>query len=226
EECRWLLMNTFRSLAFFGFGAVNGYLAWLEERGEENTWRVYEEYRRQLQLLQWRRPPRHWVLKCPLHAYALDALLRLFPDSCVAKTHRDLHKVLPSLCSLRLTRCSIVTDTPDPRRVAEEATAHVTRLLRPALRARAEYPGRVYDVAYRDLLRDPIAAIRSITDRFGRPLSGAAQKAMRAWLAAHSQGEHGRHRYSLEQFGLDKGAVDHLFPDYPQCFGLPPGGTA
>jgi hypothetical protein len=49
---------------------------------------------------------------------------------------------------------------------------------------------------------------------------------MRAWLAAHPQGEHGRHRYSLEQFGLDKGAVDHLFPDYPQCFGLPPGGTA
>jgi hypothetical protein len=223
EECRWLLMNTFRSLGFGSFGAVNGYQAWLEEQGRENTRRVSEEYRRQLQLLQWCRPPRRWVLKAPLHAYALGVLLRLFPDACVVQTHRDLQEVLPSLCSLFLTRYGVYSDVPDSPQVADEAVEHVQRLLRPALQARAAHPGRVYDVAYRDLVRDPITALRGIYGHFGLPLSGTAEEAMRVWLVAHPQGKHGRHRYSLEQFGLDKGTIDRLFPDYPQCFSLAPG---
>jgi hypothetical protein len=224
EECRLLLMNTFRWNIFGAYGRHDGYNDWLEGQGAENTRRVYEDYRRQLQLLQWRRPPRRWVLKSPSHVYALDVLLRLFPDACIVQTHRDLHEVLPSLCSLRFTLRGLYSDAPDPRGVGAEVATNLVHRIRKAVRARAEHPGRVYDVAYRDLVRDPIAAVRGIYGHLDRPLTEAASEAMQTWLAANPQGKRGRHRYSLEQFGLDEGTIDRLRLEYPQDLGLLVGG--
>jgi hypothetical protein len=156
-----------------------------------------------------------------LHAYALETLLELFPDACVVQTHRDLAQVIPSLCSLRLIGRGVYSEDPDPRRVVGEASDHVLRLLRGALRARERHPGRVYDLAYRDLVADPHGVVRRINEHFGLPLSAAAEEAMRVWLANNPQGKHGRHRYSLEQFGLDRDTAHRLFPGYPECFGVP-----
>jgi hypothetical protein len=221
EECRFLLMNTFRTLAFSQYGLIPAYQRWLVEQGAGHTRLVYEQYRRQLQLLQWRFPPRRWVLKCPLHAFALEAVLALFPDACVVQTHRRLAEVLPSYCNLRLVGNSVFADDIDRGRLAVEAVEHATRLLRPALAVRTAHPGRVHDVSYRELVSDPVGTVRGIYERFGMTLSATAEQAMRAWLAANPQGKHGRHRYSLEQFGLDRDAIDRVFPDYPECFGLP-----
>ena len=66
-----------------------------------------------------------------------------------------------------------------------------------------------------------LASESGIYGRFGLPWGVEAEKNMRGWLAANPQGKHGRHRYSLEEFGLDRAAIDRLFPGYPQCFGLP-----
>jgi hypothetical protein len=222
EECSLLLMNTFRVLGNFGqYGHIGGFREWLDTLGPENTRLVYEEYHKQLQLLQWRCPPRHWVLKCPQHTLGLDALLRRFPDACVIQNHRPLAEVLPSACNLRLATMGMYADDPDPRRVATEACDYVTkRVLGPAARARGAHPGRVFDVSYRSLVRDPVAAVGAIYEHFGLRLGSEAEGRMRRWLAANPQGKHGRHRYSLEQFGLDRAAVDALFPGYPECFGV------
>jgi hypothetical protein len=224
EECFPLLMNTFRSLTFNHYGSIRSYREWLVGLGDANTLRVYEEYHSQLQLRQWGCPPRRWVLKAPVHAYGLAALLRLFPDACVVQTHRALAEVLPSLCSLRLLEHGLYSDNPDPHRIAAEAAKHVNDLLDAARRAREAHPGRVHDVSYRDLVSDPLGTARSIYERFDLPWASETEAGMRAWLAANPQGKHGRHRYSLEQFGLDRAAVDRLFPDYPECFGLPAFG--
>jgi hypothetical protein len=220
EECFPLLMNTFRALTFRRYGSIPNYLAWLDEQGQDDRLRVYEEYRRQLQLLQWRCPPRRWVLKCPSHAYSLEALLTLFPDACVVQTHRELTEVVPSACSLRATNVGMYAEEVDPRLLAAESTENLLhRILRPALAARAAHPGRVHDVSYRSLVADPVGTVRGIYERFGMSLGAEAEQVMGAWLAANPQGKHGRHRYSLEQFGLDRDAIDQLFPGYPECFG-------
>ena len=70
----------------------------------------------------------------------------------------------------------------------------------------------------RDLLRDPIGLIRAIYARLGWTLEGEAERRMRAHLASHPKDLHGPHRYSLESFGLDPGAIAHLFKTYREYF--------
>jgi hypothetical protein len=222
EECRLLLMNTFRTPGFGQYGTITGFLRWLDGLGDENTLQVYREYRRQLQLLQWQRPPRRWVLKCPMHAWGLEALLRLFPDACIVQTHRELAEVIPSACSMRATHHGLYVEDFDPGRIAAEATEYLARRILPAaLRARSAHPGRVFDVSYRQLVRDPLGVVAGIYQRFGLALSAQAEEGMRTWLADNPQNKHGPHRHSLEQFGLDRAAIDRLVPGYPACIGLP-----
>jgi hypothetical protein len=219
EECIPLLMNTFRCQGFQQFGCLPGYLEWLRGLGEGWTRRVYEEYRRQLQLLQWRHPARRWVLKCPLHAFGLDALLRLFPDACVVQTHRPLAQVVPSCCSMVLRQHSATCDGVEPRRVAAETIDILVRdILEPSRLARAAHPGRVLDVSYHDLVRDPVGAVRGIYEHFGLPLGAPMEENMRRWLAANPSDKHGKHAYSLEQFGLDPASLRARFREYPERF--------
>jgi hypothetical protein len=44
---------------------------------------------------------------------------------------------------------------------------------------------------------------------------------MRAYLAQHPRDEHGVHRYSLAQFGLDEGELRRDFEGYCERFDLP-----
>jgi hypothetical protein len=75
-------------------------------------------------------------------------------------------------------------------------------------------PGRFLDVAYADLVADPVAVATRIADRFGYRWSGAGLDAARAYVRDNPGGKHGRHRYSLEQFGLDRATVQRRFASY------------
>jgi hypothetical protein len=43
---------------------------------------------------------------------------------------------------------------------------------------------------------------------------------VRAYLADNPRDKHGTHRYTLEEFGLDRGEVDAAFADYRERFGV------
>ncbi len=68
-------------------------------------------------------------------------------------------------------------------------------------------------------MREPIETVRAVYARFGRALTGEAERAMRAFLAANPKDKHGRHRYSLEAFGLDREREARRFADYRARFG-------
>jgi hypothetical protein len=55
---------------------------------------------------------------------------------------------------------------------------------------------------------------------FGEPLTGEAETAMQAFLAANPKGKHGKHEYSLADFGLTREGVRDHFRGYIERFGL------
>lgn len=221
EECTYLLFSTFRTPAYALLGDVPGYLDWLRGRDGQDQRACYQEHRRFLQLLQWGRPGWHWVLKSPAHGWGLSALLDTFPDACVIQTHRDMTKVVPSYCSLVALTRGMYSDQVDCRELGKEIHFLHRDLLVPIMEARAAHPGRVFDLHYRDLLEDPVAAVRSIYRHFDLEMDEAMEKRMRHWASRNPAARHGPHRYSLDQFGLSKADVDGLFADYQQHHGVP-----
>ncbi len=214
EECTLLLLNSFQSPAWAVYGSLPRYLGWLRGLGAAERRRAYEEYRLQLQLMQWGSPVRHWVLKSPFHGFALDTLLDLFPDACVVQTHRDPPQVVASACSLYAVLRGVNTDVLDCRRLGGEVVEHLKQdILEPLRRARSAHPGRVFDVQYQDLVRDPVAVVNRIYDHAGRKVDPGMEERMRRWLAENPPNKHGTHRYDLGQFGLSRAAVEALFAD-------------
>ena len=70
-------------------------------------------------------------------------------------------------------------------------------------------------------MRDPIGQIKTLYRHFDEPLSGAAENAMAAYLARNPKDKHGRHEYSLEEYGLTKEGVRRQFSDYVERFDIP-----
>jgi hypothetical protein len=56
--------------------------------------------------------------------------------------------------------------------------------------------------------------VRAIYERAGLQLTPQAEAAMKTWLASHPQGRHGRHQYSLADFGLTEREVLDAFGEY------------
>lgn len=220
EECLVISSHCFTSFQFQTMYHVPSYERWLES---EDLTASYEWHRCFLQHLQWRGPSRRWVLKAPAHLFGLPALLAAYPDAGIVFTHRDPLEVAPSLASLTESLRSVFSDEVDPVAVGAEMTRRWSGAMDLAMRQRdaGAVPARqVVDVLYGDLVRDPIGAVRRIYETFDLELLPEAERRMRGWLAENPKDRRGRHRYSLEEFGLDPDEERARYGAYASRFGL------
>jgi hypothetical protein len=79
---------------------------------------------------------------------------------------------------------------------------------------------RFVDVHYADLVRDPIGVVRRIYAHFDMRFTEGAELRMRRFLAEHPKDKHGRHEYTLEEFGLDREEERRRYAWYQERFGL------
>lgn len=216
EECVGLLQTTLVSSAYELMNELEGYRAWFA--GQDLT-APYRYYKRQLQLLAWRMPRDHWVLKCPVHLFGVEALLKVFPDARLIQTHRDPVSVMPSVCSLFSVVQTLISDHADPRVLGKDWLERWARGCDDvmALRARGAEPHFI-DVAYKRMISEPFTVVRELYEGDGRALSAEAEAAMRAWLGRNPQHKHGQHRYRLEDYGLSAAAVNQRFARYRERF--------
>lgn len=230
REC-WPLLN--RSLVSGGYlvlANVPSYERWLWDAGPEVFAASYRLHRDQLRLLQAQRPvtrptsrpTSHWVLKSPVHLASLDALLAVYPDARIVQTHRDLTRVLPSNCSLFTVSRGICSAAGDPLETGRQVLERSRRTLERSMATRARAgDARFFDVRYADLTADPIGTVRAALAHFGGDLPAAAEGRLRGHLADNPQHKHGAHRYTLEQFGLDRAEVERAARDYHERFAVP-----
>jgi hypothetical protein len=77
------------------------------------------------------------------------------------------------------------------------------------------------DVAYADLVADPLVTVQGVYDRLGLELAPEREAAIAAQAAAVPQHHHGRHEYSLAEFGLRREALEERFAEYLARFDVP-----
>jgi len=213
-----LLGMSFRTFHFEGMAWIPRYVEWWLAC---DMVPAYRGMKRVLQLLASRGGPQRWHLKSPPDSFFLDAVLEVFPDARFVMTHRDPASVLGSVCSLLHTMHELTGRPPEPAllgRAEHDAWAlAMQRLL--AVRARVGEE-RFADVHFHELVADPVATIARTYERLAIPFTGAAEREIAAYAAAHPRGRLGEHRYRLEDWGLDRARVHAAFSFYTDRCGV------
>jgi hypothetical protein len=81
-------------------------------------------------------------------------------------------------------------------------------------------PRAFLDVAYPDLLDDPMKQVRRIREFLELHPAPGTDAAMQRFLAANPQHKGGVHRYRLEDFGLDSDRLEQRFEPYRSRYGV------
>jgi hypothetical protein len=220
-ECIFVTAHEFASEHWSGVHHVPAYNKWLVRHDLRDA---YRWHRRQLEWLGQHDPPdRQWVLKAPSHLGALPALFATYPDAWILQTHRDPLHTVPSTISLMATLRWMRSDTVDVDGLARTMARGVAMLFDAvvAMRADGTLPdGRFVDVHYADLTRDPVGTLRAIYDRTGRDWPDGFEDRIAAYLGAKPRAVHGAHRYSVEEFGLDRDDLRDRYRRYVERFGV------
>jgi LPS sulfotransferase NodH len=214
-ECNTLLAHTFNSTVFPTVYFVPSYFRWIMSADPGPS---YAYHHRMLQLLQSHAPGR-WTLKGPQHGYALEAFRKVYPDATFIVTHRDPAICTASTASL-ITFLNEKTSDGTDRRVNGEVT---TEFIAHCADGLLDYhhthgPTSMIHVSYPDLVREPMAIVRDIYDQLNQPLRHTVELQMTALIAERPQHQHGVHRYTAADFGLDRAELDQRFSRYRETF--------
>lgn len=217
-ECLVPMALDFRSLMFEGMAMVPTYSAWLLECDMEPAYRYH---RRVLKLLQWRCPPNRWSLKSPAHMLSMDALDAVYPDARFVMTHRDVGKVLPSVCALYSTLIGVLTERLDPGAIG----AHSRQVWRTALERLIDFrdrgnEGRFVDLSFAAMQRDPISQMAVLYDALSDDLTDSARRRMETWWTESATGRPGSGPHAPAGFGLDADQIATEFAFYYDRFDI------
>ena len=217
-ECQFAMAPSFCAQYFEAVAEIPSYGKWFLQADYLPAFRYHK---RLLQLLQSEAPGR-WTLKNPWHPLFLNELTTVYPDAQLVMTHRDPVDVVGSACSLIKHVRPMFSDRVDPENIAKTMLNTFDKMIERTLAYLQRHgPDSIYHLHYDALMRDPIGEIRKLYAHFDEPFTLAAEAAMTAFLASNPQGKHGRHAYSLEEFGLTKEQVREHFRDYCERFGIP-----
>lgn len=211
-ECQDLMGMSFRTFHFDGVVRVPSYVEWMLHSDMRET---YAFHRDVLKLLQWHCKPNLWHLRTPVHMFALDAFVEVYPNAKFLWSHRDPAKVLGSVCSLIAYVRSWSSDRREPGELGAEQLAWWAEGMRRAMEFRSKFgDDRFVDVPFAALQTDPIDTIADSYKKLGLEFTDSARVKVRQWADEHKPGHRGTHSYELADYGLTPEQVREAFRDY------------
>jgi hypothetical protein len=222
QECSEITAHVFRSLRFDTNYHIPSYRAWLDADVVRHL-PAYRFHRRFLQYLQHQdRVARRWVLKCPEHLFALQAIRSVYPDARLVFVHRDPVKVLLSQSRLTEVLRQPFTRHLDPKTLGPDESRRwldgTNRMIEAA--DHADFAEPVCHVHHMDLISDPVATVEGVYRHFGMQLPPQSAGAIEAYVAARPNGGYGEHNYQFEDHGLDEQQERAKFRPYMVRFGV------
>ena len=222
QECTELTAHVFQSLRFDTTHHVPSYRAWLDQQGSLAAYRCHKRFLQHLQHQSGRRP---WILKCPDHVFALEALRKVYPDARIVFLHRDPLKVLPSVAQLTEVLRAPFTTRIDRGEIGRQVTRDwvfgANRMVE-ASRDGLFPEEQVLHLHYRELVARPLETIELLYDRFGLTLGSTASERIQHRIAAKPKGGYGHNVYSFAKHGLVPDELRQRFRDYTDYFEIEP----
>jgi len=223
NECIFAQAISFTSEYFPSQYQIPSYIEWLSTRADWDY--SYGFYRKVLQILQWRNPRKHWLLKAPSHLNYLPTIFRIFPDARVLLTHRDPVVAQASVTDLMGTLFWMRSDKPMEVKafagmLSPEAMAFGLNRTVDWLESGAIPKDQCFSALYADLIGQPLEAMRRIYDRAALDFSETVRTGISDYLSRKPQGKFGRHTYSIAE-EEEAAELRKLFQRYQDYFGVP-----
>jgi hypothetical protein len=225
QECSEITAHVFRSLRFDTTYRIPTYRRWLDD---DSHLPAYEFHKRFLQHLQNQIGGGRWVVKCPDHLFALDAIRAVYPDARLVFVHRDPVKVLLSVAKLTEVLRRPFTRRIDPGEIGVQESDRWLQGTRQmiAVGDDAGLPEPVHHVQHKDLVEDPVGTVAALYRHFGLTLAPRAAAAVGQYAQQRPNGGYGPRAYRFEDHGLDGGLERAKFHGYMLRFGIEPEGDA
>ena len=198
----------------------SSFFDWLMQRPGTEAYRYVKKL---LQYLQWQdggKQNRPWILKSIAHTAYMDSLLECYPNATLVHTHRDPLHTIPSWAKLWCEYWQITSKPVDPHIAGRQTIKFFKTAMDRYLEARKRLclDDRILDVRYEDVRTDSMTVMKAVYEKSGRTMSADAEQKMADWDRNNEQGKHGKHEYSLEQFGLTPDMIDEAFEEYIDRF--------
>jgi len=222
QECSEIAAHVFRSLRFDTTYHIPSYRAWLDSDPARHL-PAYRFHKRFLQYLQHQEAtPRRWLLKCPEHLFALEAIKAVYPDARLIFVHRDPLKVLLSQSQLTQVLREPFTRSLDARSLGTLESRRWLDGTRRMVEASDadDFAEPIHHIHHMDLISDPVATVDGAYRHFGLTLPDAAADAIEEYITARPRGGYGKHVYRFENHGLDEQAERTRFRPYMVRFGI------
>jgi hypothetical protein len=224
QECSEITAHVFRSLRFDTNYHIPSYRTWMDADVVRHL-PAYRFHKRFLQYLQHQDGvERRWILKCPEHLFALEAIRAVYPDARLVFVHRDPVRVLLSQARLTEVLRRPFTRTLDPKTLGPhesrrwlDGTRHMM-----TVGDNARLPEGVCQVHHLDLITDPVSVVEGVYRHFGLDFSHRLASAIEAYVAARPRGGYGAHTYAFEDHGLNEKEERAKFRPYMVRFGVTP----
>jgi hypothetical protein len=209
DECNYLLPHGSQHLARVH---MPKYYEWMERR---DALPEYEYLKLALQVLQYGRERKRWILKSPMHLDHLPEIRKVFPDATIVWTHRDPITVLGSLCSLVESSQVMHERSPDLHAIGETWLQIQVNAIERGRKARVDWPREAFvDVPYSWLAAEPHEKVPILYERLGAEWTEADARTLDGVLARPGIGR--QHEYELGRYGLTSDQVEKAFGDYPR----------
>lgn len=224
QECTEITAQIFQSLRFDTTYRIPTYLAWQDARGHDLAYRFHKRFLQHLQHQSGDDPDAvQWVLKCPDHVFALDAIRRVYPDARIVFVHRDPLKVLPSVAKLTEILRQPFTNLQDKPEIGAQVTGRWhqgVEAMMSAADTQGGIGGTICHIQYRDLTADPLGTVNHLYRHFEMDLGDEATAAMTIEMNRAKRGGYGRNIYRFNDHGLDAGRERRFFATYMKRFGI------
>jgi hypothetical protein len=221
QECVVITSHDLASMVYQTQFDVSTYDRWVLDHDMRSA---LEWHRRFLQVLQWKAPRVRWALKSPQHLWHIQHVHREYPDALFVQTHRDPVRVLVSMSSLVAVLRSLSSDDVSIEKIAQYYAMALAKGFNNTIayrRSGALPENQVFDVYFRDFIKDQVGSVRRAYQHFGLDLSDEAASAMQTFLDDNPADKHGKHLYSFDDIGMDEQEVRELFHDYQSYFEIP-----
>lgn len=223
QECIGIFSMEFMSYIYYCGLPIRAYNDWLDAQDPTPAYRWHKMF---LQHLQSRHRKLRWALKAPSHMEFMSQLFATYPDALVINTHRAPADAVASHSSLHWHLWEQSLGTYPKTEVGPQTADMLERWLHRFVDWRASHSeknAQITDIAYADLVADPIGTVKAIYQRFGLPVSAEFQARMAEFLAQNRQDKFGSHRYTPEEFGLAREVLAERYRFYTDRFDVQGG---